>query len=59
MVNLYRCYSGKMNSFLRQKGMYCIFKAKDFKTDYTFWVYEMTQELDIVLKEWTENKPVD
>lgn len=56
MVNLYRCYSGKMNTFLRRKGFNPIFKARDFNNDKTFWLYEVDEEFDFALDEWSKQK---
>ena len=55
--DLYRCFSGKQKKFLLEKGNDYILRAKDYRSDNTFWLFIRDDKLNSDLKEWKETNP--
>ena len=55
--DIYRCYSVNLMQFLSAKNVRYVLIAKDIKTNRTFWAYEKTALLDVLLQQWIDNNP--
>jgi hypothetical protein len=53
--NCYRCYSVKMNQFLKENGLSVVKEVRHPKTQKIAFLYERTPELDRLLSVWSEN----
>jgi hypothetical protein len=53
----YECYSKKIYGFLTMKGFRYDKTFKHKTTGKKCWVYTMTEELSVALKEWTMGRP--
>lgn len=51
------CYDLKLFNFLKAKGIKFITKAKHYKTNDLFSLYEQSPELSAALREWWDDKP--
>ena len=56
-TDIYRCYSVNLKEFMTRHNIRYFLVALDAKTRRTFWVYEKTQEFEILLQEWIDNNP--
>lgn len=53
----YKCFSVKQKEFLMSKGLEYLTVALDPKTQFTFWLFLRSEELDKALTEWKLTKP--
>ena len=56
MGNLFYCYSKRLKGFIESNGIRFLSKGLHPKSLRPFYLYEVTPELDIVLKRWDEYK---
>lgn len=49
----YNCFSYKLKEYLFVNGLHPIHEMIHSKTNRTFWIYERSNELDILLNNWT------
>ncbi|MDP4132745.1 MAG: DUF5659 domain-containing protein [Bacillota bacterium] len=52
----YKCYSIKLNEFLKSNNLKTIKEVRNPKTDKIAFIYEKTNQLDELLTIWTNNK---
>ena len=56
MGNLFYCYSKRLKDFIAFHGIRYLSKGLHSKTKKPFYLYEVDERLDNVLKEWDEYK---
>lgn len=56
MNNFYITYDVSLKRYLRKKGFDDILYGLNPKSLKPFWVYERTDKLNLVLKDWLANK---
>lgn len=56
-IKYYKLYSIPLKRFISVHGIKPLSKGVNKETGKTFWVYEVTPELEELLKTWTANKP--
>ena len=58
-AKFYSCYSINMLRFIKAHSIRPVSKGVNHNTGKTFWVFELTDELSVVLTKWTNNKKVN
>lgn len=58
MGRFYFCYSRPLMNFLCDKGLEYILFARHPATLKRYWVFESSEDLSILLNEWSERKAV-
>lgn len=58
-MSIYFCYSPNQHRFLRESGLRTIGVGINENTGRKFWQYARGPELDVLLDQWTRNRPSD
>lgn len=54
--NVYKCHSINLWEYLEEHGEECVYKFVNVKTDKHCRVYEINDNLERLLREWSERK---
>lgn len=55
---MYRCFSRNLKEFLEDKGEEVRIKAINENDGRTFWGFDRTNNLDLLLTEWSNKRPI-